>query len=70
MNRSEPASTLRLNQETVSRYLDILEGTFVFHLVSPWFTNTRKEVIKMPKAYVGDPGYLLASGAGKAETVP
>jgi predicted AAA+ superfamily ATPase len=70
VNRSELGSTLRLNQETVSRYLDILEGTFVFHLVPPWFTNPRKEVSKMPKAYVTDPGYLIASGAGKAETVP
>jgi len=70
VNRSELASTLRLNQETVARYLDILEGTFVFRFVSPWFTNPRKEVSKMPKVYVTDPGFMLAAGTGTAETTP
>lgn len=68
--RSELASTLRLNQETVSRYLDILEGTFVLNLVPPWFTNPRKEVSKMPKAYISDPAFALATGTGMAETLP
>ena len=70
VNRSELSSTLRLNQETVARYLDILEGTFVFHLVPPWFTNPRKEVSKMPKVYITDPGFTLASGTGTASPVP
>jgi hypothetical protein len=63
VNKSELCATLRMNAETVNRYLDILEGTFVFSLVPPWFSNPRKEVSKMPKAYVSDPGILLASGA-------
>ncbi len=63
VNKSELCATLRMNAETVNRYLDILEGTFVFTLVPPWFSNPRKEVSKMPKVYVGDPGILLASGA-------
>jgi len=63
VNRSELASTLRLNAETVTRYLDILEGTYVLRLVAPWFTNPRKEVSKMPKVYLSDPGMALASGA-------
>jgi hypothetical protein len=70
VNRSELASTLRLNQETVARYLDILEGTFVLKLVAPWFTNPRKEVSKMPKVYLADPGMALASGAPWAEATP
>ncbi len=63
MNKSALSATLRLNAETVNRYLDILEGTFVFSLVPPWFSNPRKEVSKMPKVYVSDPGILVASGA-------
>lgn len=70
VNRSELASTLRLNQETVARYLDILEGTFVLKLIAPWFTNPRKEVSKMPKVYLTDPGIALASGAVTAEPTP
>ena len=70
VNRSELASTLRLNQETVARYLDILEGTFVLKLVAPWFRNPRKEVSKMPKVYLSDPGLALAVGAHSAESTP
>lgn len=70
VNRSELASTLRLNADTISRYLDILEGTFMFRLLPPWFTNPRKEVSKMPKAYVLDFGILLASGAAAPALVP
>ena len=66
VNKSELGSTLRLNAETVNRYLDILQGTFVFSLVPPWFSNPRKEVSKMPKIYVNDPGILLATGARSA----
>ena len=66
VNKSELGSTLRLNTETVNRYLDILEGTFVFSLVPPWFSNPRKEVSKMPKVYANDPGILIASGARHA----
>lgn len=66
VNKSELGTTLRLNAETVNRYLDILQGTFVFSLVPPWFSNPRKEVSKMPKVYVGDPGILLASGVRSA----
>ena len=70
LNKSELGSTLRLNAETVNRYLDILEGTFVFSLVPPWFSNPRKEVSKMPKVYVNDPGILLATGARPAIRSP
>jgi len=66
VNKSELGATLRLNAETVNRYLDILEGTFVFSLVPPWFSNPRKEVSKMPKVYVNDPGILLAAGTRPA----
>ena len=66
VNKSELGATLRLNAETVNRYLDILEGTFVFSLIPPWFSNPRKEVSKMPKVYVNDPGILLAAGTRPA----
>lgn len=63
VNKSELCATLRMNAETMNRYLDLLQGTFIFNLVPPWFSNPRKEVSKMPKVYVSDPGILLASGA-------
>lgn len=70
VNRSELSNTLRINQETVNRYLDILEGTFVIYLVRPWYTNPRKEVSKMPKVYLTDPAFLLATGIATPQVVP
>ncbi len=70
VNRSELANTLRINQETLNKYLDILVGTFVFYLVPPWFTNPRKEVSKMPKVYVTDPGFLLATDVAPSPVTP
>jgi predicted AAA+ superfamily ATPase len=56
VNKNEISGTLRLNMETVNKYLNILEGTYIFFLVSPYFTNVRKEISKMQKVYISDPG--------------
>jgi predicted AAA+ superfamily ATPase len=40
--------------ETTNKYLDILEGTFIFTRVKPYFTNVRKELSKMPKIFIED----------------
>jgi len=58
INKSELADTLKVRFETVSRYLDILEGTFIFRLIRPYFRNVRKEVSKNPKVYARDFGIL------------
>ncbi|UCH97300.1 MAG: DUF4143 domain-containing protein [Candidatus Aminicenantes bacterium] len=65
MNKNEISSTLRLNMETVNKYLNILEGTYVFFLVAPYFTNMRKEISKMQKIYISDPGLrrIILNGA-------
>jgi hypothetical protein len=56
VNRHEISSTLRLNSQTLNKYLAILEGTYIFTLLPPFFTNVRREISKMKKAYVFDPG--------------
>ena len=56
VNKNEISKTLGLNMETVNKYLNILEGTYVFFLLSPYFTNIRKEISKMQKVYISDPG--------------
>lgn len=56
MNIDELANSSGLARDTVSKYLLILENTFVIDLVEPFFTNKRKEVIKMPKIYFRDIG--------------
>ncbi|MDQ7031091.1 MAG: ATP-binding protein [Desulfonauticus sp.] len=61
LNKSELADTLKIRFETVSRYLDILEGTFIFHLIRPYFSNVRKELSKNPKVYARDFGIIYFS---------
>lgn len=58
VNREEIGTTLGIGKNTVKKYLEILQGTFVFSFVRPFFTNIRKELTKMPKVFVSDPGIV------------
>lgn len=68
VNKNEICRTLGLNAETVNKYLNILEGTYVAFLLSPYFTNLRKEIGKMQKVYMSDPGLcrVVLNGAPHA----
>lgn len=64
VNIQELASTLGLHRETVIRYVHYLEETFVVKRLSPFFTNPRTELSKMPKIYFADAGLRnLAMGS-------
>jgi len=54
VNIKNISDTLWVSMQTVNKYLDILEWTFVFSRIPPFFTNTRKEISKMPKIFVED----------------
>ncbi len=56
VNHSELSNTINLNLETLNKYMDILEGTYIFEFVRPFFTNLRKQLSKMPKVYINDFG--------------
>ncbi len=55
-NASEIANALNLSDKTVTRYLDILAGTFMIRILQPWFENIRKRQVKTPKIYFKDTG--------------
>ena len=57
-NGSELARALGVSDKTVSRYLDILEGTFMTWRLRPWHTNQGKREVKAPKVYLSDTGML------------
>lgn len=57
-NGSELARALGVSDKTVSRYLDILEGTFMTWRLRPWHTNQGKREVKTPKIYLADTGIL------------
>ncbi len=63
-NSNELANTANISINTLKKYLEILVGTYIIDLVTPYFQNIRSEISKMPKVYVLDIGirnYLLRS---------
>lgn len=56
LNINEIARTISLERQELEKYVSILEQTFIITLLRPYFTNTRKELVKMPKVYINDFG--------------
>lgn len=57
LNQKNLSIEIGLDQRTISRYLEILETTFQVNQLTPWFSNTRKRLIKTSKIYMNDSGY-------------
>lgn len=55
-NASELARALMLSDKTVTKYVDILAGTFMVRVLQPWFENITKRQVKAPKIYLRDNG--------------
>ncbi|MFC3416865.1 ATP-binding protein [Algoriphagus hitonicola] len=56
LNINELSNTLRTRSETIQNYLQVLTVCFHISLVRPFFSNLRKELVKMPKVYLLDNG--------------
>ena len=52
------AKGLDISPTTVNRYLDYLEGAFMFRRLPAYYTNAKKRLVKSPKIYVRDSGLL------------
>ena len=57
-NHSQLAAALGLSQPTVTRYIDILEQSFLLRRLPPYFRNIGKRLVKAPKLYLRDTGML------------
>ena len=55
-NSSELAKQLRVKDETVTRYMDVMEKSFHIVRVKPFHRNLEKELVKMPMTYFLDAG--------------
>lgn len=55
---SKLANACELNERDVRKYLEFMNKTFVVYLAPPFFTNKLKEIVKRPKAYFFDVGFL------------
>lgn len=57
-NAAELARSMGVNETTVRRYLDLLEGVFMVRQLQPWHANLKKRQVKSPKVYFRDSGLL------------
>jgi hypothetical protein len=58
LNASQLGNSLDVSYHTVTRYLDILEQTFLVRRLPPFFRNVGKRLTKSPKVYLRDTGLL------------
>lgn len=56
VSTNELANSLSLSRQTIERYLDLLEQTFVIFRLPAFSTNPRKEIAKSKKIYFWDTG--------------
>lgn len=56
INIAELSTSLKVARETIERYLFLLENTFIIKVTTPFSSNPRKEISKMPKVYFIDTG--------------
>ncbi|MBN1224584.1 MAG: ATP-binding protein [Candidatus Aminicenantes bacterium] len=67
LKQSELARDGKLNVMTASRYLSLIEISFVLRRLPPYFRNPSSRLIKSPKLYFSDSG-LAAHLAGQNES--
>lgn len=57
-NSSKLAESLGVTYQTVRRYIDLMEQTFIIRTLLPFEKNIKKRLVKSPKIYVRDSGLL------------
>ena len=60
LNLSLLAANLELSRQTLRKYLDILQETFMIRQLPPFHANLKKRLVKTAKIYVRDSGILHA----------
>ena len=58
INKSDLARSIGVSQPTISEYLDIANGTFVWRQLLSFENNVNKSIIKMPRGHMRDSGLL------------
>lgn len=56
LNLNNLGSDTGISHSTARQWLDLLQASYIVFLLPPWFTNTRKRLVKSPKLYFYDVG--------------
>ncbi len=57
-NSSKIGESLGVTYQTVRRYIDLMEQTFILRSLLPFEKNIKKRLVKSPKIYIRDSGLL------------
>ncbi len=57
-NSSKLGESLGVTYQTIRRYIDLMEQTFIIRSLPPFEKNIKKRLVKSPKIYVRDNGLL------------
>ncbi|MDR1739216.1 MAG: ATP-binding protein [Bacteroidales bacterium] len=60
VNYSNLGNALGVSNQTVKNYIDLLESTYMIHVVHPYISNLGKRLVKAPRVYVADSGITAA----------
>ncbi len=58
LNQAMLANSLAIRNNSVSRYIDFFEQSFLVRRLHPYYTNIGKRLTKSPKIYIRDSGFL------------
>lgn len=58
LNLSKLGESLGVTYQTIRRYIDLMEQTFIVRTLPPFERNIKKRLVKSPKIYVRDSGLL------------
>jgi predicted AAA+ superfamily ATPase len=56
LNLTNLGNDAGVSHATARAWIDLLQSSYIVHLLPPWFTNTGKRLIKAPKLYFYDVG--------------
>jgi len=56
LNLSSLGNDAGVSHATARAWIDLLQTSYIVHLLPPWFTNTGKRLVKSPKLYFHDIG--------------
>ena len=58
LNVADISNSLGIGVNTVKKYFDILEGSFLLRRLQPFYINTTKRLVRSPKIYLRDTGLM------------
>lgn len=71
LNESHISENLGMSQSTVHRYINLLEASFIYWKLRPFYTRKTKQIVKSPKGYFVDPGLTsYLSGNSSPSSIP